>query len=278
MPAPEDAVARYYDANTRWFLRRGEGGQTGAIHRAVWGEGVSDLDGALHFAADLILREIDLTGSEKPRILDLGCGVGEGLLYLLAHLARPARLKRREAEGFGITLSGEQYRLARAWGGASFAHGDFCRDPLPPDIDLAYGIESFVHAADARAFFRNVARSLRPAGRLVLVDDVLAEGVSAESSLQDFRWGWHAASLMTTAEADHLAAATGLSLLSDRDLTPHLDLDRPRDRVLGAFLPLARPFLPDAPRVRSLVGGNALRKCLKRGSIEYRFRVWSKTD
>jgi SAM-dependent methyltransferase len=266
---PEDTVARYYDANTRWFLTRGQGGKTGAIHRAVWGEGVRDLDSALHFAADLILREIDLTGSKKPRILDLGCGVGAGLLYLL---------KRREADGFGITLSGEQYRIARARGGADFFQGDFCRDPLPPDIDLAYGIESFVHAADAGAFFENVARSLRPGGRLVLVDDFLGPGGFAERSVRDFRWGWHAASLMPASEADRLAAAAGLSVWSDRDLTPYLDLDRPRDRLLGAFLPLARPFLPDVPLVRSLVGGNTLRKCLKRRFIEYRFRVWSRAD
>jgi SAM-dependent methyltransferase len=267
VPAPEDAVARYYDANTARFLARGEGRTTGDLHRAVWGEGVSDLASALHFTAELILREIGRSDSRKPRILDLGCGIGATLLHLLA---------RRDAEGFGITLSGTQYRHAVSRGGASFFQGDFCRDPLPPDLDLAYGIESFVHASDAGAFFENVARVLRPGGHLVLVDDFLAEGVSEERSLRDFRWGWHAASLMTASANDRLAASAGLVLSSDRDLTPHLALDRPRDRRLAALLPVVRPFLPDVPYVRSLVGGNALRTCLKLGLVHYRCRVWKK--
>jgi SAM-dependent methyltransferase len=266
---PEDSVARYYDANTHRFLARGEGGKAGALHRAVWGEGVADLASALHFAADRILLEIESLGSTRPRILDLGCGVGASLLYLLG---------RRAAEGFGITVSGEQFRLAPRGSGATFFQGDFCRDPLPPAIDLAYAIESFVHATDARAFFENVARSLRPGGRLVLVDDFLADRASEASSVRDFRWGWHAASLMTTTEADQLAGSAGLSLSSDRDLTPHLVLDRPRDRALAAVLPAARPLLPDVPLVRALVGGDALRKCLKLRLIEYRFRVYRKSS
>jgi SAM-dependent methyltransferase len=267
---PHDAaVARYYDANTRRFLARGEGRRTGVIHRPVWGEGVSDLTSALHFTAELVLREIEPDGSRKPRILDLGCGIGATLLHLLA---------RREAEGFGITLSRTQYHEARSRGGAVFLQGDFCRDPLPSGLDLAYGIESFVHASDARAFFENVAGALRPGARLVLVDDFLAAGVSEGRSVSDFRWGWHAASLMPAAEADRLAASAGLVLSSDRDLTPHLELDRPRDRRLAALLPPLRPVLPDVPFVRSLVGGNALRTCLKLGLIEYRCRVWRKAS
>ncbi len=264
-------VARYYDVNTPAFLARGEGGKAGVLHRAVWAEGVSDLDAALHFVHDLILTEIEATGSassERLRILDLGCGVGASLLYLL---------ERLEAEGFGITISGEQYRLARRSDGAAFLEGDFCRDPLPPSIDVAYGIESFVHATDAPAFFENVSRSLAPRGRLILVDDFLGSGPSDESSLRDFAWGWHATSLLRPREVDRMAEAAGLVLSLDRDLTPHLALDRLRDRALEALLPLARPLLPDVPRVRALVGGDALRKCLKLRRIEYRFRVYQKS-
>ncbi len=262
-------VARYYDANTRAFLARGEGGKEGVFHRAVWAEGISDLAPALHFVHRLILFEIEAAGWERPRILDLGCGVGASLLYLL---------ERREAEGFGITLSGEQYQRARRNHGALFSKGDFCRDPLPPSINVAYGIESFVHAGDALPFFENVSRTLAAGGRLILVDDFLANHAFEGSSLRDFRWGWHAPSLMTTKHADRLAASAGLSLVSDRDLTPHLALDRPRDRALAALVPILRALPLDVPRVRALVGGDALRKCLKRGWIEYRFRVYRKSN
>jgi len=266
VPDGANGVARYYDVNTRTFLARGEGGADGIIHRAVWAEGVRDRSSAFHFVHELILEQIAALGSSRARVLDLGCGVGASLLYLLG---------RCDGEGFGITLSGEQYELARKHGGAEWLRGDFCRDPLPPEVDLAYGIESFVHASDARAFFRNVSGALRPRGRLVLVDDFLV-GDGTKTPVHDFAWGWHAASLLAPPEVDAMAAESELELVSDRDLTPYLALDRPRDRALALFLPLLRPFLPDTPRARSLVGGNALRICLKRGLVEYRFRVWEK--
>jgi tocopherol O-methyltransferase len=268
MPEHADDVARYYDENTAAFLARGEGGSEGVLHRAVWGQGVVDRAGALHFVHELILREIDTLGSPRPRILDLGCGVGGSLLYLL---------ERRDAEGFGITISGEQYERARRHGNGRWLRGDFCRDPLPAEVDLAYGIESFVHGSDARAFFGNVSRALRPRGRLVLVDDFLAIDARDQMPVRDFIRGWHATSLLRPHEVDVMAMATGLALLSERDLTPHLSLDRPRDRALAVLLPLIHLFLSDSPRARSLVGGNALRKSLKQGFIEYRFRVWERS-
>jgi hypothetical protein len=111
---------------------------------------------------------------------------------------------------------------------------------------------------------------------LVLVDDFLAKDARDQAPVRDFSWGWHAASLLSTRDVDRVAAASELALVSDRNLTPHLALDRPRDRGLALFLPLLRPLLSDSPRARSLIGGNALRKCLKQGFIEYRFRVWEK--
>ncbi len=265
--AEGEGVARYYDVNTASFLARGEGGSEGVLHRAVWGEGVSDLSGAMQYVHELILRETDALGGGSLRILDLGCGVGASLLYLLG---------RRRAEGFGITVSREGYELARSRGEAEWLRGDFCRDLLPPSIDLAYAIESFVHASDARAFFEKVSESLRPGGRLVVVDDFLAKGAKEAGPLRDFVWGWHAESLLPVRDVDAMATGFGLSLVSDRDLTACLALDRPRDRALAWVLPFIRPFA-EGPRMRSLVGGNALRKCLKRGFIEYRFRVWEKS-
>ena len=267
MPDEANGVARYYDANTRAFLAHGEGRGEGVLHRAVWGKGVCERSSAFHFVHELILNEIGTLGVSRPRVLDLGCGVGASLLYLLG---------RCGAEGFGVTVSGEQYELARKRGNAGWLRGDFCRDPLPPAIDLAYGIESFVHAREARAFFENVGPSLRPGGRLVLVDDFLAKDATDQTPVRDFAWGWLAASLLATRDVDRIAAASALTLVSDRDLTPCLALDRPRDRALALFLPLVRPFLSDNLSTRSLVGGNALRKCLKQGLIEYRFRIWEK--
>ena len=58
------------------------------------------------------------------------------------------------------------------------------------------------------------------------------------------------------------------------DLTAFLELDRPRDRALGLLIALTRPFVSMSARLESHLGGNALRQCLKRGLVAYRYRVW----
>jgi SAM-dependent methyltransferase len=262
--ANED-VARYYNRNTRGFLARGEGAREGAIHRAVWAEGIRSRHQALHYVHGLLLRELSRTGAAKPRILDLGCGIGGSLSYLL---------ERSDGIGFGITNSAIQMELAnqRAQPRAAFSLGDFCEKPLPRDIDLAYGIESFVHASDAARFFANVAGVLRPDGRLVLCDDFLTGDET--DRVRDFQRGWRASSLMRPQVIDAVAAANRLELVEDRDLSSYLELDRPRDYMVHTFVSVGRALRLESERFMALSGGDALRDCLKHGLVSYRFRVW----
>ena len=73
---------------------------------------------------------------------------------------------------------------------------------------------------------------------------------------------------------DALAVEHGLKLVEDRDLTPWLELDRPRDRALGLLVALTQPLASMSARLESHLGGNALRQCLKRGLVAYRYRVF----
>ena len=278
-------VARYYDQNTASFLSHGQGGAHGIIHRAVWGEGVLRREQAFHFVHDLLQARIADGGAQ--RILDLGCGVGASLEYIL---------RGKALSGFGVTNSAVQAQLARERLGdrASIAELDFCSAPLPAPIDLAFGIESFAQAPDAAAFFENVAKSLAAGGYLVLCDDFLADFLADDApnadapnadapDADDDRWvrelrrGWQASSLLHREAVDALAASHGLELVEDRDLTAFLELDRPRDRVLGLLIALTRPFVSMSARLESHLGGNALRQCLKRGLVAYRYRAWKAT-
>ena len=185
-----------------------------------------------------------------------------------------------------MTLSPVQARLGAARiaasgcaGPVTCREGDFCALPadLPPTA-LAYAIESFVHGPDPARFFAEAARVLAPGGRLVICDDVLraAPDARARQVIGRFRRGWHVNTLLTRGELSQLAAAAGLRLAVADDLTPWLELGRPRDRALAAMAPLLWHVPGAAARFGGVLGGVALQECLARGWVGYDFLVFEK--
>lgn len=272
-------VSQFYDANTWRFLLFGSGQ---AIHRELYGPGVDGRAAALDFAHHLIDQQLDhdawRTGG---RVLDLGCGVGAAMRYLAA---------RSDASFVGVTISPRQVALARRLAAPArsadraphptsrlrFVEGDFCQ--LPPDIsgfDLAFSIEAYVHAPSAGQYFSNAATALRPGGRLVVIDDFLA-GDPKDSALQTVRAYWHYDNLLTVSDAVAQAAAAGLRLIGDRDLSGYQLLGRPRDRLIRACQPLLRRVAPYNRWCQMLVGGNALQDVLGRGLVQYRELVFTR--
>jgi cyclopropane fatty-acyl-phospholipid synthase-like methyltransferase len=260
---PRTSVRDYYDANTWKFLLAGD---ERAIHRELWGPGVASRGEAVHHIHALVLGQL------RPgdrRVLDLGCGVGTAALYLA---------RRRPVEVVGVSISPAQVRLANRFaarggplqGRVRFAVADFTS--LRSDVcgfDLAFAIESFVHADPTAAFFAQAATALRPGGALVVVDDVRA-GDRDDPALDDVRAGWHAPSLLSVAEAEALAAAAGLALVASHDLSSLQRLERPRDRLIRAVLPLLRRVQRRSMWAQALVGGSALQHCHRAGLLEYR--------
>jgi SAM-dependent methyltransferase len=267
-PAP---VSDFYERSTRWMLRLGRGSNaTGSIHRELWADGVrTTADAVLH--ANALVAEALPDGAE-PRILDLGCGVGGSLCWMLA--------RRPDAAGVGLTISPAQVALAaeRAAAGGladrcAFVHGDFTAPPDLGAFDLAFAIEAFVHSPEPGAFVAAAARLVRPGGRLVLVDDFLTVGArppEGDRAVAAFVAGWHARSVSTVHRVASIAAEHGFDLDDDRDLTPWVPVGRPRDRWI-ALLVRALGWAPIRhPYWSSLVGGDALQTCLRRGWISYR--------
>jgi cyclopropane fatty-acyl-phospholipid synthase-like methyltransferase len=267
-----ELVRRYYDNNTAAFDRLG--GTGGSIHRAVWGPGVSTRAEAFHHVDELVLRALP-TGVARPAVVDLGCGVGASLLYLAG---------RSDLTGQGITISPLQAEWAtRRIAELGVADRVRCREgdylSVPDDLagtaDVAFSIEAFVHGPDADGYFREAARTLRPGGRLLVCDDFLARDAAsttprAARRLAEFRTGWRIGSLLTVEQVRGLAAAHGLTLVDDLDLTPYLDLRRPRDRWISLLVTAGRPFRIPGDYWQSLVGGDALQWCLLRGALRYR--------
>jgi cyclopropane fatty-acyl-phospholipid synthase-like methyltransferase len=270
-----DGVRRFYDRNTSLFRRLGEGRTS--IHRAVWGPGVTERPEAFHYVEQQLLALV--ADVEHPRVVDLGCGVGGSLVHLAG--------QRADLTAEGLTISGAQVEAAAGLvaeagltGRVRVRQGDFL---APPDdlvgADLVLSIEAFVHGPDPAAYFRAAAGLLRPGGVLALCDDLLTAagadaGPKGRRPLEDFRSGWRVGSLVTVDDADRLAADAGLALVEDDDLTPWLELGRPRDRAIRVLVGATRPFRPRSEYWRSLSGGDALQRCLVAGLVDYRLLVF----
>ena len=285
MSTPDAALREYYEKNTRLFLHLGGGRSTYSLHRPVWGEGVSTKSEAFSYPYRLVAHERASVAREEgaTRILDLGCGVGGGLFYLADHSAAPV-------SATGITLSPTQVRLAREEARSrglssqcTFRQGTFLDLPSLGPVDLAYAIEAFVLASDPRRFFAEAAAVLRPGGRLVIIDDVLAERPSQDTLddrarhwVETFRAGWQADALRSGSTLRSLAREEGFVCRDDRDLTPGLHLHRLRDRLIAWGVVPLRPLLWRWAYFRGLIGGHALQQCLATGLIQYRCLVFER--
>ncbi|OFW00625.1 MAG: hypothetical protein A3I61_12685 [Acidobacteria bacterium RIFCSPLOWO2_02_FULL_68_18] len=272
-------IRRYYDRHTRAFLRYGQGGGAGVIHRAVWGPGVTTRAQAFHYVDELIagLARSLLSASLAPlHLVDLGCGVGATLCYLAERL--PASL------GTGVTLSPLQARLAaeriRAAGLAdrvACIEADYTSLPAGiPAADLAYAIESFVHGPSAERFFAECRVLVRPGGLLIVADDFRrpVAGAEAARAVDRFRRGWHVNTLLEGTELGAVAERAGFEHESTTDLTSMLETGRRRDRAIDVLATVLQWLPVGSGRFDHLIGGSALQQCLARGWIGYDFAVF----
>jgi SAM-dependent methyltransferase len=287
-------VADYYDANTRRFLRFGEGSGHGGIHRCVWTPDATSTDEAVDTVNRLIIERLrghvpegksdgkgDDQGRGAGRVLDLGCGVG-------ATMVRVARAM--DVRVTGVTISRVQAEIgARRFAAAGVAErchilcADFAELPAEPRYHAIFAIESVVHSPSLANLIPSLAERLRPGGRLILCDDWMTEKdrgtPERERCLAQFRAGWRIGSLHTVAEVDAMAGRAGLRLREDLDLTSYLRLGRPRDRVIDLLvhaprrLPWISGRMVEKPFWANMIGGSALQAGLGRRWLEYRLLV-----
>jgi cyclopropane fatty-acyl-phospholipid synthase-like methyltransferase len=275
-------VRRYYDINTPAFEKYGQSTAAGTIRRAVWGPGVHSRADAFLYVDRLIAAELTALGAQRvapAHVLDFGCGLAASLLFLAAG---------SNMTGVGVTLSEVQARRAQQRIAALGMHdrvrciaADFHALPeaLEP-AELVISIEAFIHSSDPAAYFQAAARHSAAGAVLIVCDDFLTTRALSPLTAREQRWltefrqGWMAHSVVTADAANAAAQAAGFELEKSVDLTPYLELRRPRDRLLSAAVALTRPLPIPGYRWRSLVGGNALQLLLLAGLVEHRYFTW----
>lgn len=282
------SVRQYYEQNTRLFTCFGSTNNARSIHRALWLPGIVSLEQALSASNELVLQETQnltpVDSSSPMRLVDLGCGIGGTLFYLLKHLQQPSF-------ALGVTISSAQAEMAQVQAAKeNNAHcfgitvADFEAVPLPGGtFDLAFSIEAFAHAVQPVRYLAEIARLLRPGGRLVLIDDFLSAAVPPKTEthrrwLNSYREGWRLPALH---QADWVAAEAtrhGLVQIRERDLTPWLKL-----RTLPNWAANLLLRMGSKPPVRhaiwgSMLGSLALQHCLKAGLVEYRLLVFERRE
>lgn len=262
------------------LVRLSPGQRGDGARRAPWGPGVITRRDARRQVERLILahlRVLDRANGLPLRVAELGCGVCESLCFIAQQLP---------VAGTGITPSPAQVELARrrivAQGLVSqvrCVQGDLCGLPagLGP-IDLAFGIECLLHAADGAAFFAQAARLIRPGGLLLLCEDLLAppaarQHPAAARWVQLLRDG-RGSNVSVEADVQQLARQVGFELVESLDLTPYLELARLRTYATGALV-RCLGWLPISGSYWSrLYGGHALQVALKRGWVQRQVMVW----
>ena len=282
-PEHDRQVREYYDHNTGCFLRWGEDQGRSNIHGALWPPGVRSLAEAMNYSNELVAREIESCPHPVQRVLDLGCGVGGTLFYLGRRLPCVQLL-----QGFSLSpgqIDHARHRIPENQNERFFfAEGCFLQLPAERiQADFSYAVESFAHGPDPERFFAVQAQILQPGGRLVIIDDCLSDpipsrGLPARHArlLDVYRRNWLLPGLRGVIALQSIAETKGFRLIRQRNLTPHLRLGRPRDRMIALLVRLFGSRMERHTYLKALVGGDAKQKCYREGLIDYQLMVFEK--
>ncbi|HEY5629773.1 MAG TPA: arsenite methyltransferase [Candidatus Limnocylindrales bacterium] len=172
---------------------------------------------------------------EGERVLDLGSGGGIDVLLSAKRVGPTGR-------AFGLDMTDEMLALAQANAAAAgatnveFLKGHIEAIPLPADsIDVVISNCVINLAADKRAVFEEIARVLRPGGRMGVSDIVADDRLTADERAARGSFAGCIAGALSFSEFESGLAAAGLV---DVEITPtHVVTDGMASAIIKATKP-----------------------------------------
>ncbi|MFF2376870.1 SAM-dependent methyltransferase [Streptomyces xiamenensis] len=218
-PTPQ-AVGEFYDANNRAITEI----YGGSMHYGYWlgPDDTSDFATAGERLTDLLIGRLGAgPGSE---VLDLGCGTG-GPGVRLAR-ATGARVTGVSISAGDVALAGARAAAEGVAGQVRFELADAMELPYgDASFDAVLAFESIVHLPDRGRALREIARVLRPGGRLVLTD-LVERGAPKEDehkrrAVAEMLAIWRAAPMTRAEDYPGFARDAGLVIDEITDITEH---------------------------------------------------------
>jgi cyclopropane fatty-acyl-phospholipid synthase-like methyltransferase len=212
-------IVEYYNSTENAYKDSWDLDNSLAIHYGYWDEKVSTFPKSLIRMNEVMIAAAGVTANDH--ILDAGCGVGGGSIYLAAEAGCTVT---------GITLSERQRQQAvdnaREKGVSArvdFRTMDYSNTPFADgSFDVVWGCESICYADNKEKFIREAFRLLRRGGRLVVADGFVTKFENnAVPVVREWLDGWQVNYLETPGRFRQCMEQVGFTTISYRDISQY---------------------------------------------------------